>query len=128
MSKPKKIMKANVKQPKLSLPRSIGDRRIAEHPLMLARRRVSRTDLAVAMGVTPQALIEWERRCTDNRDYALPPARVKHIALAAEVPPYALRPDVFEQGWNYSADVVASLSDFFSKFVTPTRGKLAGGR
>lgn len=110
------------------LPRSVDDRRIPEHPLLIARRRVTRTELARAMGVTSQAIVVWEGRCRADRDYKLPAHRVKAVAVAADLPPWALRPDVFDRGWNYGDDILADLSDFIGKLVDPVRGGLLGAR
>lgn len=114
--------------PLVTLPRSVGDRRIPDHPLLIARRRVSRTELARAMGVTSQAVVVWEYRCRGDRDYRLPAHRIKAIAVAADLPPWALRPDVFERNWAYSKDVLGDLTDFIGKLVEPVRGGLVGVR
>lgn len=112
----------------LMLPRSVNGRKLPEHPIFMARRRVPRSTLAKAMGVQPQALVVWEQRCRDNRDYLLPANRIRAIALAADVPPWALRPDVFDPSWGYPADVLEKLADFLNGFSTPTRGHLRGAR
>jgi transcriptional regulator with XRE-family HTH domain len=109
------------------LPRSFGDQRIPEHPLLVARRRITRTDLARALGVSSQAIVIWEERCRTNRDYLLPANRIKAIAAVAGLPPYTLRPDVFEDAWDYKSSVLEDL-DLLTKRVEPTRGKLAGAR
>lgn len=114
--------------PLVSLPRSVGDRRIPDHPLLIARRRVSRTELARAMGVTSQAVVVWEHRCREDRDYRLPAHRIKPVAVTADLPPWALRPDVFERHWAYGKDVLGDLADFIGKLAEPVRGGLVGER
>jgi hypothetical protein len=110
---------------KITLPRSVDGKRIAEHPLLVARRSIGRSAIARAMGLTPQTVFVWEHRAAADRDWLMPANRVRHFALAAGLPPAAFRPDVFEASWRYPDDALdgAKLAD---KIVEPERGRLAG--
>lgn len=90
------------------LPRSLGDRKLTDHPVVLARKHmaangVRRVQLAKILGVSPQSALGFETRAAADRDYLLPAEHVKHYSRLGGLPPHVFRPDVFEPDWSYPA-------------------------
>lgn len=90
------------------LPRSLGDRKLSDHPVILARKHmadngVRRVQLAKILGVSPQSALGFETRAAADRDYLLPAEHVKHYSRLSGLPPHVFRPDVFEPDWSYPA-------------------------
>lgn len=115
--KPRKLKPAGV-----TLPRKlVNGKKLTEHPVLTARRYVSRAGLAALLGITPQGVLHIERHAKDNRDFLLPAEQVAVFALAADLPPYVFRPDLFMPAWIYTA------SKMFPRLEAPSKGGLCSG-
>jgi len=87
----------------LKLPHIIDGQRTKLHPLLWCLKNrmpvgENLSDLARAMGVRPQSLYKWMRKCESNRHFSLPALRARIMGDYFRVPPAIFRPDVFTQG------------------------------
>jgi DNA-binding XRE family transcriptional regulator len=86
------------RQPILKLPRAMPDGKTTKlHPFTyLLRQRdeeTTKSDLARHLGVRPQSLYKWERKCEADRNFPLPVLRASQLAAYFGVPPTLFRPD-----------------------------------
>ena len=73
-------------------------KRTTKHPLLwcLEYRMPAdsnKSDLAKKMGVKPQSLYKWERKCREDRHFSLPLLRAMIMAAWFDVPVSLFRPD-----------------------------------
>ena len=54
------------------------------------------SDLSRRLGVRPQSLYKWMRRCEGDRHFSLPALRASIMGDYFSVPPALFRPDVFK--------------------------------
>lgn len=76
-------------------------KRTTAHPLLhLIKTQLkepdTKSDLAKYMGVRPQSLYKWERKCREDRHFSLPLARAIQLSKYFGVNPSLFRPDVFQ--------------------------------
>ncbi len=100
MKAPKPLTGPGSRQPTLKLPSVMPDgKKTAKHPLIWCIQNKlyenTKSDLAQHMGVKPQSLYKWERKCADDRHFPLPLLRAIQIAEFFDVPPSMFRPDVY---------------------------------
>jgi hypothetical protein len=71
-----------------------------EHPLVrgldeVARVAIPASTVAKAMGIAPQTLYIWRKRCRADRNYLLPAERVLALSQITDIAPYFFRPDLW---------------------------------
>jgi hypothetical protein len=85
--------------PPLKLPNVIDGQRTTKHPMLwcLANRRPegdNLSDLSRVMGVRPQSLYKWMRKCEADRHFSLPAPRALQMSRYFKVPAALFRPDL----------------------------------
>ena len=88
------------RQPVLKLPSVMPDgKRTSKHPLLyllkLEGGEINKSEVARRLGVRPQSLYKWERKCEADRNFPLPAARAAQLGRLFSVSPALFRPDVF---------------------------------
>jgi DNA-binding XRE family transcriptional regulator len=86
------------RQPTLKLPTVMPDgSKTRMHPLSWCIQYLlidtTKTSLAQHMGVKPQSLYKWERKCREDRHFPLPLLRAVQVADFFSVPVAMFRPD-----------------------------------
>lgn len=78
-----------------------------EHPLVRGLDTVASvadipaSAVAKAMGIAPQTLYIWRRRCRKDRNYLLPAERVLALSRMTGIAPYYFRPDLWpKKDWT----------------------------
>jgi hypothetical protein len=85
----------------LKLPATMPDgKRTPLHPLTWCIKNRSPegsnlSDIARGVGVRPQSLYKWMRKCEADRHFSLPALRAVLLGDYFKVPPSLFRPDVF---------------------------------
>lgn len=71
------------------------------HPFLAALKasEMTMSDLSREIGVTPQSVHGWTKRCAANRHFLLPAEQVRGICKTLGLAPHDLRPDVFKADW-----------------------------
>ena len=85
----------------IKLPRSVGQQRLREHPMFLAREKATLKEIAYRIGITHNSIITAENRAREDRDYPIPARWVRAYSQTTGLPPYAFRPDLYDEGMEF---------------------------